>query len=177
MIDSANGEAKTKAREEAYFRKTAQVEIVGQFNDYSYENLKLTFKQVARQELGPKFRARRTEYNSRRNVAKCLIKSEKHDCVHRLLTLAELVRYRRSSGDSGGRLSANTERGESVPSGYNLHEKGKTMLRTILLILLVLFLVGALPAWPYSAHWGYYPTGGVGLLLLVVIILIVADVL
>jgi uncharacterized protein DUF3309 len=51
------------------------------------------------------------------------------------------------------------------------------MLRTILLILLVLFLVGALPTWPYSAHWGYYPTGGVGLLLLIVIVLIVADVL
>jgi len=51
------------------------------------------------------------------------------------------------------------------------------MLRTILIILLVLFLLGALPAWPYSAHWGYYPTGGVGLLLFVVIILIVADVL
>jgi hypothetical protein len=51
------------------------------------------------------------------------------------------------------------------------------MLRTILIVLLVLFLLGALPTWPYSAHWGYYPTGGVGLLLLVVIILIVADVL
>src|ERR1700680_1782503 len=51
--------------------------------------------------------------------------------------------------------------------GYILHGRRKTMLRTILIILLVLFLLGALPAWPYSAHWGYYPTGGVGLLLLV----------
>ena len=51
------------------------------------------------------------------------------------------------------------------------------MVRTILIVLLVLFLLGALPTWPYSAHWGYYPTGGVGLLLLVVIVLIVADVL
>ena len=51
------------------------------------------------------------------------------------------------------------------------------MLRTILIILLVRFLFGALPAWPYSAHWGYYPTGGVGLVLLVVIVLIVAGVL
>jgi hypothetical protein len=51
------------------------------------------------------------------------------------------------------------------------------MLRTVLLVLLVLFLLGALPTWPYSSHWGYYPTGGVGLLLIVVVILIVADVL
>jgi len=51
------------------------------------------------------------------------------------------------------------------------------MLRTVLLVLLVLFLLGALPTWPYSAHWGYYPTGGVGLLLIVVIILIVADII
>jgi Protein of unknown function (DUF3309) len=51
------------------------------------------------------------------------------------------------------------------------------MLRTVLLVLLVLFLLGALPTWPYSASWGYYPTGGVGLLLIIVIILIVADVL
>jgi Protein of unknown function (DUF3309) len=51
------------------------------------------------------------------------------------------------------------------------------MLRTVLLVLLVLFLLGALPTWPYSANWGYYPTGGVGLLLIIVIILIVADVI
>jgi hypothetical protein len=51
------------------------------------------------------------------------------------------------------------------------------MLRTILVILLVLFLLGALPSWPYSAHWGYYPSGGLGLLLIVVIILIVADII
>jgi hypothetical protein len=50
------------------------------------------------------------------------------------------------------------------------------MLRTVLLVLLVLFLLGALPTWPYSANWGYYPTGGIGLLLIIVIILIVADV-
>jgi hypothetical protein len=42
---------------------------------------------------------------------------------------------------------------------------------TILIILLVLLLVGALPAWPYSTGWGYYPSGGLGLLLLVLIII------
>jgi hypothetical protein len=44
---------------------------------------------------------------------------------------------------------------------------------TILLILFVLLLVGALPTWPYSAGWGYYPSGGLGLVLLIVIILLV----
>jgi Protein of unknown function (DUF3309) len=43
---------------------------------------------------------------------------------------------------------------------------------TILLIILILLLVGALPSWPYSSGWGYYPSGGLGLILLVVIILL-----
>jgi hypothetical protein len=44
---------------------------------------------------------------------------------------------------------------------------------TLLVIILVLLLIGAFPAWPYSTGWGYYPTGGLGLLLLIVIILVV----
>jgi uncharacterized protein DUF3309 len=43
---------------------------------------------------------------------------------------------------------------------------------TILLIILILALVGALPAWPYSAGWGYYPSGGVGLVVLVLVVLL-----
>jgi hypothetical protein len=43
-------------------------------------------------------------------------------------------------------------------------------MRTILLIILVLFLIGALPTWPYSSGWGYYPGGG--LLLLIILILL-----
>ena len=43
----------------------------------------------------------------------------------------------------------------------------------LLIILLVLLLVGALPAWPYSSGWGYYPSGGLGLILLILIILAV----
>lgn len=46
------------------------------------------------------------------------------------------------------------------------------MLGTILLIILILILLGALPAWPYSSGWGYYPSGGVGLILIIVIILL-----
>jgi hypothetical protein len=48
------------------------------------------------------------------------------------------------------------------------------MLRTILLIILILVLLGSVPLWPYSAGWGYGPSGGVGLLLIILIILIVA---
>ena len=42
----------------------------------------------------------------------------------------------------------------------------------VLLIILILLLVGALPAWPYSTGWGYYPSGGLGVVLLVVLILV-----
>jgi hypothetical protein len=43
---------------------------------------------------------------------------------------------------------------------------------TILIIVLILILIGVLPTWPYSSGWGYYPTGGLGLVLLIVIILL-----
>ncbi len=46
------------------------------------------------------------------------------------------------------------------------------MLGTVLLIVLILLLVGALPAWPHSRSWGYYPSGGVGLLVVILIILL-----
>lgn len=44
-------------------------------------------------------------------------------------------------------------------------------MNTLLLILLILLLVGALPAWPHSRGWGYYPSGGLGLVLIVLLIL------
>ncbi len=44
-------------------------------------------------------------------------------------------------------------------------------MRTILLIILILLLIGAFPSWPYSTGWGYYPAGGIGLVLLIVLIL------
>jgi apolipoprotein N-acyltransferase len=46
------------------------------------------------------------------------------------------------------------------------------MLGTILLVVLVLFVVGALPSWPHSRNWGYYPSGGLGLVLVIVLILL-----
>lgn len=44
---------------------------------------------------------------------------------------------------------------------------------TILLIILILLLVGALPAWPYSSGWGYWPSSGLGLIVLIVVLLVV----
>jgi hypothetical protein len=45
-------------------------------------------------------------------------------------------------------------------------------LGTILLIILILLLIGALPTWPHSRSWGYYPSGGLGLILLIIIVLL-----
>ena len=45
------------------------------------------------------------------------------------------------------------------------------MIRTVLIVVLILLLLGALPAWPYSQGWGYYPSGGLGLLVVILIIL------
>ena len=46
------------------------------------------------------------------------------------------------------------------------------MLGTVLLILLILLLLGALPTWPHSRSWGYYPSGGVGLLVVILVVLL-----
>lgn len=46
------------------------------------------------------------------------------------------------------------------------------MLGTILIVLLILMLIGALPSWPHSKDWGYAPTGGLGLVLMIVVILL-----
>src|SRR5450631_4626117 len=54
------------------------------------------------------------------------------------------------------------------PSQY----RGVAMLGTILLIVVVLMLLGAIPAWPYSRGWGYGPSGGLGLVLIIVVVLL-----
>jgi hypothetical protein len=46
------------------------------------------------------------------------------------------------------------------------------MLGTILLIILIIILIGALPTWPYSGSWGYYPSGGAGLIVIVLVVLL-----
>jgi len=48
------------------------------------------------------------------------------------------------------------------------------MLGTILLVILIILLLGALPTWPYSGGWGYYPSGGLGLVVVIVIILLLS---
>jgi hypothetical protein len=47
-------------------------------------------------------------------------------------------------------------------------------MSTILLIILIVLLLGALPTWPYSTGWGYYPSGGLGILVVIVLILLLA---
>jgi hypothetical protein len=51
--------------------------------------------------------------------------------------------------------------------------KEQNMIGTILIVILLLALFGALPRWPHSRNWGYYPTGGLGIILLIVIVLLV----
>jgi len=46
------------------------------------------------------------------------------------------------------------------------------MLGTILLIILIIILLGALPTWPYSSGWGYYPSGGVGIIVVILVVLL-----
>ncbi len=50
-------------------------------------------------------------------------------------------------------------------------------MNTILLIVLIVLLIGALPTWPYSANWGYYPSGGLGLILLILVVLLLLGVI
>lgn len=50
-------------------------------------------------------------------------------------------------------------------------------MRLVLLIIVILLLLGALPTWPYSSGWGYYPSGGLGLLLIVLIVLVVMGII
>ena len=51
-------------------------------------------------------------------------------------------------------------------------ETKETAMRLLILILLVILLIGALPTWPYSAGWGYYPSGGLGLLVVILVIVL-----
>jgi hypothetical protein len=55
----------------------------------------------------------------------------------------------------------------------NTELRSKDMLGTILIIVLILALLGALPRWTHSKDWGYYPSGGVGLILFIVVVLLV----
>ncbi len=51
------------------------------------------------------------------------------------------------------------------------------MLGTVLIVILLLALFGVLPRWPHSRNWGYYPTGGLGLILLIVVVLLIMGII
>jgi len=55
---------------------------------------------------------------------------------------------------------------------HQAYHGGENMLSTVLIVVLVLALIGALPTWPYSSGWGYYPSGGLGIVVLVVLVLL-----
>jgi hypothetical protein len=69
-------------------------------------------------------------------------------------------------------LTGNSLLTQNVGGHEQEPRSGVVMLGTILLIILILILIGALPTWPYSGGWGYYPSGGFGLLLVIVVILL-----
>jgi hypothetical protein len=54
----------------------------------------------------------------------------------------------------------------------NAGKRSNTVLGTILIVILILALLGALPRWPHSRDWGYYPTGGVGFVLMIIVVLL-----
>ena len=60
----------------------------------------------------------------------------------------------------------------AASSAERFAQRKQMSLGTILLIILILILIGALPTWPYSSGWGYYPSGGLGLILVIIIILV-----
>ena len=62
---------------------------------------------------------------------------------------------------------------EFWPAVTNLYKikKGANMLGTILIILVILMLLGSIPTWPHSREWGYYPSSGLGIILLIIIFL------
>jgi len=66
------------------------------------------------------------------------------------------------------------DRAQPLLAGHlnSLGLERKLMLGTVLVILLILMLLGALPTWPHSRSWGYYPSGGLGLVLVVLVVLL-----
>ena len=83
------------------------------------------------------------------------------------------------SQDGGGRygvlqtdIQKNLDRSFRASCHRKVLKKGGVDMLTILIIILLLMLIGALPTWPYSSSWGYYPSGGLGLVLVILIVLL-----
>jgi uncharacterized membrane protein YkgB len=64
------------------------------------------------------------------------------------------------------------EKDEWKTHDFGFCSEGKKMLGTVLIVILILILLGALPAWPHSRNWGYAPSGGLGLIVLILVILL-----
>src|SRR4030095_7912140 len=69
------------------------------------------------------------------------------------------------------RPASSLHKSSNESTRFTTHSGGNEMLSTILIVILVLILIGALPTWPYSGGWGFYPSGGLGVILLIVIVL------
>ena len=104
-------------------------------------------------ETGCKSFRRNGDCRPRRSVA---VFSERFDRARRLHCKID---------NSSGEMPKQTHTSRSPTNGVSF------VMRTILLIILILLLIGAFPAWPYSSGWGYYPSGGIGIILLIVLIL------
>lgn len=100
------------------------------------------------------------------------VQIEAEGCGHRLPCLAALQSTDISATDETFPLLARSVIPKHYRSRINIFHGSQYMLGTILIIVLVLALLGALPTWGYSRGWGYFPSGGLGLVLLILIVLV-----
>jgi hypothetical protein len=77
--------------------------------------------------------------------------------------------------ESVNRLSRNLPVERNKRKGRFSGPERTYMLGTVLIVLLILMLIGAFPTWPHSRSWGYYPSGGLGLVLVILVVLLLLD--
>ena len=107
-----------------------------------------------------------------------------HPRSRRLFELTQLITHKRSRTDDDFQQGGHTELvawKRNSPFERNTR-KGRFsgpertyMLGTVLIVLLILMLIGAFPTWPHSRSWGYYPSGGLGLVLVILVVLLLLD--
>jgi len=109
-----------------------------------------------------------TKRSKRSSKRKAVIRDAKRKSPLGLLISSERKQERRRKGLQ---LNGNDREKLIRANGETLQNQLNSM-GTILLILVILLLIGALPTWPYSGGWGYYPSGGLGLVVVVVLVLL-----
>jgi len=97
---------------------------------------------------------------------------EQSRLAHEMLMLPNNLSDDPSSEKAARRNGRRAASNESVCRQAGGQIKGRRMWGTIFLIVLILLLLSAVPAWPYSRSWGYYPSGGLGVIVIVVIVLL-----